>query len=301
MKKIAPLQPGAKIAVVAPCGPVEPARREAGLSALRAMGFAPKLFYDENASGHGYFSEPDDARLKWLQAAVDDHECAAIWPLRGGYGLSRIVDRIDFSALLQRPKLCIGLSDLTLFAQRLHTETGLPFFYGPMVAALGDGDGGDLDSLRHWLHTSHAPEFVPAENYRVLRGGTGAGKLVGGCLALLAAGLGGAADLDGKDYDCAILFIEDLNEPVFRLDRMLSSLRLAGRLSTLRGVICGHMLNIARPEKSLDLDAMLLEVFSGSDFPILTGFPCGHGPRTRTLPLYQRCAIAADGITFAAC
>lgn len=300
MEKINPLIPGAKIAVVAPCGPVEPARRDAGLAALRAMGFEPKIFYDENSSGHGYFSEPDAARLKWLQAAVDDPECAAIWPLRGGYGLSRIVDAVDFSALELRPKLCIGLSDLTLFAQRLHTETGLPFFYGPMVAALGDADGSEPESLRHWLQTPHAPEFVPAADYRVLRPGTGAGKLVGGCLALLAAALGGAADLDGKDYDCAILFIEDLNEPVFRIDRMLSSLRLAGRLSTLRGVICGHMLNITRPEKSLDLDAMLLEVFAGSDFPILTGFPCGHGPRTRTLPFYQRCEIAAAGITFAA-
>ena len=300
MKLIAPLLSGAKIAVVAPCGPVEPARRIAGLAALRAIGFAPKIFYDENASGHGYFSEPDEARLKWLQAAVDDPECDAIWPLRGGYGLSRIVDAVDFSALQRRPKLCIGLSDLTLFAQRLHTETGLPFFYGPMVAALGDADGGDMDSLHHWLQAPDAPEFIPAASYRVLRGGMGAGKLVGGCLALLAAGLGGAADLDGKEYDGAILFIEDLNEPVFRIDRMLSSLRLAGRLKNLRGVICGHMLNITRPEKSLDLDAMLLEVFAGSDFPIITDFPSGHGPRTRTIPLYQRCAIAGDGITFAA-
>ena len=300
MTTIPALQTGSKIAVIAPSGPVEPARREAGFAALRAMGYKPEIFFDINATGHGYFSEPDAARRKWLQAAVNDEQCDAIWPLRGGYGLSRIIDQVDFSPLTVRPKLCIGLSDLTLFAQRLHTETGLPFFYGPMVAALGDADGGEMESLRRLLHTPHSPEFIPAANYHVLRPGTGAGKLVGGCLALLAAGLGGAADLDGKDYDGAILFIEDLNEPVFRIDRMLSGLRLAGRLKSLQGVICGHMLNISRPEKSLDFDAMLLEVFAGSVFPILTGFPCGHGPRTRTLPLYQRCAIAAGGITFAA-
>lgn len=300
MIKVPSLHPGSKIAVVAPAGAVEPARREAGFAALRAMEYKPEIFFDVNATGHGYFSEPDAARLKWLQAAVNDGSCDAIWPLRGGYGLSRIVDQVDFSALKKRPKLCIGLSDLTLFAQRLHRETGLPFYYGPMVAALGDGDGGDMDSLRHWMNAPDAPDFVASEHYRVLRPGTGAGKLVGGCLAVLAAGLGGAADLDGNDYDGAILFFEDLNEPVFRLDRMLSSLRLAGRLKNLKGVISGHMLNITRPEKSLDFEAMLLEVFAGSDFPILLDFPCGHGPLTRTLPLYQRCEIAAAGITFAA-
>lgn len=295
-----PLIPGDKIAVAAPSGWTAPERVARGLAALKGMGFEAKLFFDPAAPSHGYFSAPDAVRLKYLQAAMDDEECAGIWPVRGGYGLSRIVDRLDFYSLKKRPKFCVGLSDLSLFAQRLHKETGLPFYYGPMIGALGDDEKPEMESLRHWLKTPNSPyEILPAQ-FRWLDAPPASpvtGKLVGGCLSLLTAALATPADLDWED---AILFIEDLNEPIFRLDRMLTQLREAGEFKSLRGVICGHFLNLTQPEHSLSFETMLRELFGPLKIPVALELNCGHAPGTMTIPLYRPCRMEMDGIIFAA-
>ncbi len=296
--RIPPLAPGARIGVVLPSGPITPARAEAGLAALRARGFEPALFGDPFASSHGYFSAPDEIRLRHLNAALADESLAALWPLRGGYGLSRIIAGVECAPLKKRPKFLIGLSDLTLLAQKIRGETGLPFFYGPMVGALGNPDEFDPASLAHFLAAPSAPLSLRREGLVEIKSGRPvSGTLVGGCLSLLAAALGGPADLD--EPGDLILFIEDLNEPIFRLDRMLASLRAAGRLACVKGALVGQMVNISTPEKSLTLEAMLREQFAALEGPVLAGIPCGHGPKTLTLPLYQRCEVGAEQIVFA--
>lgn len=292
------LRPGSRVGIVAPSGPVPPASAKAGLERLRGFGFEPVLFCDPDAAPHGFFSMPDGERLEKLQAAIDDDSLDAIWPLRGGYGLSRIIDRIDCAALKRRPKFLIGLSDLTLLAQRIRRETGSPFYYGPMVAALGLEDYHEPESLRHFLATPDAPLTIEAGRYQTLIAGSAAGTLIGGCLTLLAAAVGTGGDLDEPGE--TILFIEDLNEPVYRLDRMLAQLRSAGRLARVRGVICGHFENLTTPKNSLTFEQMLREYFEPTGIPVLMNFPCGHGKFPLTLPLYRRCEITERGVVLAA-
>jgi muramoyltetrapeptide carboxypeptidase len=231
-----PAGPGDRVGVAALSGPVDPERLERGLAALRGLGFEPVLA-DNVASREGLFAGGDDSRLAAFHRLAADADLPAILFTRGGHGVLRVLPGIDWELLRRRPRAYLGYSDLTPFLLAVVRRLGLVAFHGPLVGAeLARGlTAGERESLLGALGGRY-PVAMPLAGW--LRGGAAAGPLLGGCLSLLTATLGTAwfPELSG-----AVLFIEDVNEPLYRIDRMLTHLALSGSLDRLGGMILGHL------------------------------------------------------------
>jgi muramoyltetrapeptide carboxypeptidase len=213
-----PVRPGDRVGVAALSGPAETARLERGLAALADLGFEPVSAVNV-ADRHGLFAGEDAARLDAFHALAGDATIRAIFFVRGGHGLLRLLPLIDWDLLARHPRAYVGYSDLTPFLLQVVQRLGLVAFHGPMVAA--DLARGLEDDERESLLAALAGEYpveLPVEMEEVERSRPAAvGPLVGGCLSLLTALLGTpyAARLDGS-----LLFLEDVGEPLYRLDRM---------------------------------------------------------------------------------
>jgi muramoyltetrapeptide carboxypeptidase len=231
-----PAGPGDRIGVAALSGPVEPQKLESGLEALRRLGFEPVLA-DNAASRQGLFAGGDADRLAAFHRLAADPDLPAILFTRGGHGLLRLLPGIDWELLRRRPRAYLGYSDLTPFLLGVVRRLGLVAFHGPLVAGeLARGlTGGERESLLAAL-AGRYPIELPLGGW--LRSGAAGGPLLGGCLSLLTATLGTPyfPDLAG-----AVLFWEDVNEPPYRIDRMLTHLALSGNLDTIGGMIVGHL------------------------------------------------------------
>ncbi len=288
------LRPGARVALLAPSGPLlEHDHLTRGAELCRALGLEPVLLPNA-ANSHGYLAGTDDERVADLNAALTDRAIDAVWCLRGGNGMNRIVDRIDFAGFAARPKVVIGYSDITILLLALTTETGVVTFHGPMarfampafsrhhfeLVLMRDGAPGLLQPVR-----ADPDTLVPARGRIVtVVPGRASGPLVGGNLTLLQALIGTRffPDLRG-----AILFLEDIGEDLYRIDRMLGHLRLAGALDTVAGVAIGHFSRMrhATVECALGLDEVLRKYFPLRHIPVAYGFPIGHVQEQWTLPI----------------
>ena len=287
-----PLPPGSLIGIVAPAGPVS-ARRLAQLPALYAkFGYRTRI-HPGCRQRSGYLAGSDDIRLADLHAALGDDEVAAIHCLRGGYGAMRLIDRIDGDLLRRCPKLLIGYSDITALHALWHRH-GLACLHAPMPASdlLLPGREADRDALFALLQgglragTVLAPPLDPAPRSQGLHvAGSANGPLVGGNLSLVAALLGTpwAWRMQG-----AVLFLEDINEEPYRVDRLLTQLRLAGVLEAAAGFVLGSFTKKASPT------ALLIETLLPAGKPLLAGWPSGHGTPNLPLPLGLRVALDAD-------
>lgn len=293
---------GSRVALVAPAGPLLEKDDLARASALcRALGYEPILGAN-TAEHHGYFAGTDEQRLADLNDAIRDPEVNAIWCIRGGYGTTRILDRVDFDALARRPKPLIGYSDITTILNAATRHSGVVTFHAPMARAAMPPF-----SRRHFervlasaepagrLERLPQPEEVllPRENrVATLRGGVAEGPLAGGNLTLLQCLIGTPhfPDLDG-----AILFLEDVGEDLYRVDRMLAHLRMAGALARLAGVAVGRFTELERSmaDGALGLDEVLATYLVPLGIPVAHGFPIGHIDDQWTLPLGVRARLDA--------
>lgn len=302
-----PVGPGDRVGVAALSGPVEPERLEAGLAALRRLGFEP-VVADNALSRHGLFAGSDAERLAGFHRLAADGDVAAILFARGGHGVLRLLPGIDWQLLARRPRAYVAYSDLTPFLLGVVQRLGLVAFHGPMVAAdLARGlSAEDEASLLGALAGRYpvaqplaVPLRLPGDGWQAAP----AGPLLGGCLSLLAATLGTPyfPDLAGS-----LLFWEDVGEPPYRIDRMLTHLRLSGSLTRLRGMIVGHLNGgEAGPPNggSAGRDASFREVvadaLAGLPWPIAWGQPSGHRSPNRTLPLGLAARLSADAAELA--
>lgn len=297
------LAPGARIALVAPAGPLLERDDLTRAEALcRALDYEPAL---TPAAGrrHGYLAGPDDERLADLNAALRDPAIDAIWCLRGGYGSLRILDRVDFDALARRPRPLLGFSDITALLNAAVARAGVVAFHGPVArAALPAFARRHLERVlacaepagRLGRLPQPADVLIPRTDRIVtLCGGTAEGPLLGGNLSLLQCLLGTPflPALDG-----AILFLEDVGEAVYRVDRMLCHLRLAGVLDRLAGVAVGRFTELERrtADGALGFDEVLATYFEPLGIPVAYGFPIGHIDDQWTLPLGVRARLDAD-------
>jgi len=277
------LRPGDRVAVVAPSGVVDPGRLKAGLSWLRAQGHtvgrAPHLL-----SRHGYLAGSDEQRARDMNAILRSDPARAILFARGGYGLTRILDRLDLNALRRRPRLLVGYSDATALFMSLQRRGPYMTLYGPTVSEMGEPEAFDETSLKSALRGEAAAFTLPVRPADVLRAGRGEGRVLGGCLSLLVSLLGTPHD---PDYRGAVLFWEDVAEPPYRIDRMLTQLRNAGKLDQLAGMMIGSLTecvaSAGRP--SLSIREAVMEVAGGTRFPIVWNVRAGHVARKLTLPL----------------
>jgi muramoyltetrapeptide carboxypeptidase len=280
---------GDRVGVAALSGPVDPARLEAGLEALAELGFAP-VRARNLAAREDLFAGSDTARLDALHELVDDDSLRAIFFARGGHGVLRLLPHLDWDRLVRRPRAWIGYSDLTPLLDAVARRAGMVTFHGPMVAAdLARGLGGEervslLAALAgEWPHVLAAPEGAGDDGRAV------EGELAGGCLSLLASTIGTPWQLA---LDDCILLLEDIDEPSYRIDRMLTHLHLSGSLTGVRGAILG---NLRGTDEPIDGPSRVPERVRHvlPDLPVLGGLECGHRAPNRTLPLRSRARLDA--------
>ena len=273
--------------VAALSGAIDATRLELGVAGLRRAGFEPTLAANL-ASRHGLFAGTDDERLAAFHQLAADPELKAVFFARGGHGILRLLDRIDWDLLGETPRAYVGYSDLTPFLDQVVRRTRRVAFHGPMVAAefAREMESEERQALFQML-AGDLPYEVPVR--RVAGAPMAEGRLMGGCLSLLVATLGTdyAPSLDG-----AILFWEDVHEPIYRLDRMLTQLRLSGCLAGVRGMVVGRL---EAADGSGSVEQMLEDLSGDFDGPIVRDCSSGHCRPNLTLPIGAQCRLDADG------
>ncbi len=286
-----PILPGATIGVCAPSGAVDGARLERGVAELRALGFDVRV--PEGVLDRKLFMAGDEPRrIAELHALVADDAIGAIVCARGGAGATRLVGRLDAALLAAHPKPFVGFSDVTALHLLLN-RLGLVTAHGPMVAVDLAPGYYDRPSFRHALTGDGAPYRSEEDDLLPLRGGSGEGRLRGGCLSLLAGAAGTAWALEPRG-EPTILFVEEVDEPPYKIDRMLGQLRASGALDGVRGVVFGDMKGCAPPrDADFSLEDVILDALAGLDVPIALGLSSGHaaGPQV-TLPLGVRARVS---------
>jgi muramoyltetrapeptide carboxypeptidase len=288
------------VGVVAPGGPVDPSRLATGVAALERLGFRVRVGAAA-AERRGFFAGSDRTRLADLQRMLDDPSVRAVFCARGGYGTQRIVPLVDFAALRSAPKLVIGYSDATALLLPAMRVAGSAV-HGPMVAddiARGLSDASSARLLR--LLGDPAYRFED-ELPVCVRPGRASGRLMGGCLSVLASTLGTGSAPDTRG---AILFLEDVNEHAYRLDRLLLQLRQAGALDGVAGVVFGTLDTCAAHDGVSPLD-VVREHFADSPYPVAFGLAAGHSARAANvenlaLPFGVLVELDADGGRLRAC
>ena len=284
----APLRAGDRVAVVAPCSPFDSERFERGVRALGSIGFQPAFDAGIAArypAGESAYLAGDDAhRLGQLRAALADDDARAIVLARGGYGLLRLADRLSPGELAARPRLICGYSDATVLHE-LSARAGVPSLHGPMCTQLGEEPAallrlrallcGEPAGAIAWdpMHLAFAAASRSGE-------GRAEGVLRGGNLAVLASLCGTA--LSPRFSGCLVL-LEDLGEPPYRLDRLLTQLLLAGALEGVRGVVVGDL--AAAGEQAAGRAEAVLERLFGLGVPVAFGAPFGHAGRNQPVAL----------------
>jgi len=284
MKHPKRLKQGDKVGVAAPAGPVDPKILKKGLQTLERMGFYPVLAKHIFAKNR-YLAGTDEQRAQDLNGLFGDPEIKGIFCARGGYGANRVLSGLNYSAIRMNPKVFVGSSDITLLLLFLVQQCSLVTFHGPMVA----GNFGRYPmpkSKRQFseiLFGNEVGKRLIAKGARVFRSGTAEGKVIGGCLTLLCRSLGTPWEVKTRNR---ILLIEDVNEPLYKIDGMLCHMKQAGKFMGVRGIVFGEMINCQSSKKGGgSFKEILRDVFAKSSFPILTNFPSGHGQEMFTLPM----------------
>lgn len=289
------LSPGDCVAIVAPASYIPKANEkclEQGAERLRGMGFevtyAPSLLERK----HLYLAGEDQGRAEELMAMFLDPQVKAILCARGGYGCQRIIPYLDPNLIRAHPKPLVGCSDITVLLIYLLQQCLLIPFHGPNVATRQFVEG-DNEMAHAFQQALSAPAPITEIICSVLKGGEAEGEIIGGCLSSLVTTVGTPyePDLGGK-----ILFVEDVNEPPYKIDRMLTHLKGAGKLAGITGVIFGQMPG-CDTEQDL-LQEVILDVLKDVEGPVLFNFPSGHGPRNLTIPLGVPISINEGIVTF---
>lgn len=284
-----PLRPGSIVRVVAPSGPFDARVVWRGLGWLKeryVVRFDRAMF-----TAMGYLAGDDARRHAELARALVEPEVAAIVCARGGYGASRFVHRLDWTKLREHPRWLVGFSDVTA----LHVEAGrvgVASWHGPNVTALGQSNASVRDSF---VDALEAPERVRTfGELEPLVGGEAEGPLFGGNLTLLHA-CAAAGRLQVPDG--AVLFLEDVTEQPYRIDRMLTTLLVGGHLSGVRAIVLGDFTDCRPGRDGVTVHEVLRELLTPLGVPVAKGLPCGHGDVNVPLLLGGRAQLRVDSLS----
>ncbi|RML65575.1 Muramoyltetrapeptide carboxypeptidase [Pseudomonas syringae pv. syringae] len=289
------LRAGDAVALVSPAGPVDPGKIQAAVAVLEGWGLRPRV-YPHALGSYSFYSGTDEERLADLNAALADPEIRAVICTRGGYGVQRIVQQVDMDAVRRDPKLVTGFSDITALHGALWNHARLATIHGPVASQLERG-GLFVSGMRHVLMSSE-PVLLKADpaspTARVRTGGSAQGLLLGGNLCILDTSVGTPfmPDLSG-----AILLIEEVNEPAYRVDRMLTHLGNCGILASLAGIAVGEFTPAANTGRTISPADVLLERLGSLGIPVLGGLPVGHGDLNQAVPLGTQAILDADAGT----
>lgn len=288
MREIRPITRQSTIAVAAPSSAaLQPEDARIGLDALYARGLTVVTQRPLDQPPHGYLSASDETRASELNSFFARDDIDGIFCLRGGYGAHRILDQIDYDAARKNPKLLVGYSDITALQLGLLVQAGIPSISGPMVAPDWPKMGTQAED-HFWSVAGGANpvEMSLADSNRplVLKSGVAKGPLIGGNLTIFCSLLGTSymPDLSG-----AILFLEDVGEKTYQIDRMLASLKLAGVLERIGGLAFGTFTHAEpRPGRpSLSVEEVLNHYATFVDGPVINGVPYGHFPDKCAIPI----------------
>lgn len=281
------LKPGDTVGIVAPASWFPYSELTDGLRILRDDWKLNVIEGNSLWAQDGPFAGSDELRRADLQQLFDNPAVRAVFAARGGYGCYRLADGLDLTGLQRNPKWLVGFSDVTVLLS-LFCNAGIVSLHGLMPRQFGQPERADaLESVRQWLF-GEVPDQYTVPAHPLNRTGQAAGPLVGGNLTLLVNSIGTPTDID---YTGAILFIEDINETLFSLDRMMTQLHRAGRLRNLAGLIVGQFTDM-RDSASLpfgkDASHIIADAMSDYDYPVLFNFPAGHVDYNLTLPIGWR-------------
>ncbi|MES2690853.1 MAG: LD-carboxypeptidase [Bacteroidota bacterium] len=269
------LCPGDKIAIVATARKISREEVQPAIGIFKSWGLEPVIDEDLFSVDH-QFAGNDHTRAALFRKYLDDDSVKAIISARGGYGTVRMVDEVDFSVLGKKPKWIIGYSDITVLHSHIHQHTNLVSLHAAMPVNMQPHniDTSSIEALRTAL-MGNAPMSYQVEADPLNRIGEAKGELVGGNLSVLYSLLGSASDIDttGK-----ILFIEDLDEYLYHIDRMMQALKRAGKLKNLAGLMVGGMSDMR--DNLIPYGHTAAEIIAGTvkeyDYPVCFGFPAGH-------------------------
>ncbi len=285
MIKIPPyLQKDDTIGIVCPGGYMSAEKVQNCITTLQEWGYRVKIGKTVGSDSVNYFSGTDEERLADFQQMLDDDEVKAILCARGGYGMGRIIDSIDFKKFKKQPKWIIGYSDITVLHSHLYSNYYISSLHAPMAGAFNDG--GDKNefvlSLKNALEGKKAKYTCAV--HELNRKGEGIGELVGGNLALLTHLLGTDSDIKTKGR---ILFIEDTGEYLYNIDRMLYQLKRNGKLSKLAGLIIGGFTETKDTERPFGQTAyeIIQNLIKEYDYPVCFDFPVSHTDRNYALKI----------------
>ena len=268
------LDRGDTIGVVCPAGYMAMERVQQCLQILEAWGFKVKVGKTVGGNSTNYFSGTDKERLTDFQEMLDDDEVKAVLCARGGYGIGRIIEQIKFKKFAKQPKWIIGFSDVTVLHAHIYSNYKIATLHAPMAGAFNEGENEFVLSLRSALTgTSAKYEVKPHEFNKI---GMASGELVGGNLALLTHICGTSSDIKTKNR---ILFLEDVGEYLYNVDRMLYQLKRNGKFDKLSGVIIGGFTENKDTDRPFGKTVfeIIHEIFQEFDYPICFGFPVSHG------------------------
>ena len=286
MKQIPFLHQGSKIGIVAPARKVTPEEMQYAIDWLKENEFEP-VYDDRLFAEHHIFAGDDDFRAAVFQEYLDNEQIEAIWLARGGYGSIRIIDKLDFTRFLQHPKWVIGFSDTTVIHGKLNRlgiaslHASMPFFFANKTP---EAKQSLLDALLgtplHYVFPTH----------KMNRIGQMEGEIVGGNLSVLYGMIGSDTfpELEGK-----ILFIEEVDEYIYHIDRMMHALKRAGKLARLKGLIVGGLTQIHdNPDPfGMSVEEVIAEAVAEYDYPVCFGFPAGHFDDNRAVLFGQKAKL----------
>jgi len=273
------LRPGDLVAIAAPGSACDRAALVRGARFIAAQGYRVAWREDILARA-GHLAGDDDRRAAELNAWLRHPEVKAILFARGGYGTSRIVDRLDLGALRRRPKAIAGFSDLTALLLSAARRAGVAVFHGPLVTGAGQDAAGERDMTRLLDLLSGKPGPRAHRGLRALRPGRVRAPVTGGNLSLLAHSIGTPFQVETRGR---ILFVEEVGEAPYRIDRMVRQLMLAGIFQGVRGIVLGRFSGV-KPGARRAVAGLFLEALGGRALPVVWGFSAGHGAPNRALP-----------------
>jgi muramoyltetrapeptide carboxypeptidase len=293
LRKPRMLRRGDLVGMVTPASPLEPGEIAQGVAHMEALGLRVRVGAFANAHD-GFLAGTDEQRASDFNAMARDPHVRAIVAFRGGYGTMRILDALDYDALRRDPKVVLGFSDITAILNAVTRRSGIVTFHGPVAARDTSYDAVTRSAVARALMQPEPIGVLSAPGIRTLVRGRARGPLAGGNLSLVAA-------LTGTPYAIAaagaVLFLEETNEEPYRVDRMLTQLRLAGTLEAANGVVFGQCTHCEATGDSGSIESVLSDRIGGVGRPAIAGVPVGHIEDQWILPIGISAELDADART----
>lgn len=292
-----PLQKGDKVAIIAPASPSDKNLIDKCIASLNELGL--KVVIGESClSEHGFLSGTDDIRANDINCMFADKNIKGIFALRGGYGCARLLDLIDFKLIKKNPKIFIGYSDITALHIAINQKSKLITYHGPMISTelIKGLDEYSAEYYKKFIFEHEKIEELlnpEGNSLEIINNGIASGELIGGNLSLICSSLGTKYEINTKNK---ILFLEEVDEVPYKVDRMLTHLKQSGKLKEANGIILGAFTNCIAPnnKKSLSLQEVFNDIILPLKKPTISNLACGHCLPTLTLPLGEKILLDAN-------